>query len=151
VKIDDARKQLIRRFYEEAWSRGEFGVIDELFAADYQGPLPGSPPGPEGERRHLAVIRSTFPDLQVTIDDLIAEGETVVARGSMSGTDTGGFQGYPPTGRRVTFWGVTVFRFSGDRITASWTGADMLGLMIQLGVIRSPWSEAESGTAAAER
>ncbi len=137
--IEDARKYLIRRLFDEAWSRGDFAVIDELFADDYIAPLPGSPPGPEGERRHVAMIRAPFPDLQVTVDDVVAEGETVVARASISGTDTGGFLGRPPTGRRVTYWDVIFFRFTGDRITACWGGADWLGLMIQLGVIPSPW------------
>jgi predicted ester cyclase len=144
--MDDARKHLIRRFYDEAWSRGDFGVTDQLFAGDYIAPLPGSPPGPEGERRHVAMIRAVLPDLQVTINDVVAEGETVVARVSISGTDTGGFLGRPPTGRRVTYWAVTFFRFTGDRISAYWAGADMLGLMIQLGVIPSPWPPAEPDT-----
>jgi predicted ester cyclase len=147
VIIDDARKQLIRRFYDEAWSRGDFAVTDELFAGDYTAPLPGSPPGAEGERRHVAMIRAVLPDLKVTIDDLVGEGETVVARVSIHGTDRGGFLGRPPTGRRVTYWGVTFFRFTGDRISACWAGADMLGLMIQLGVLPSPWPEEEPDTA----
>ena len=146
--MGDARKRLIRRLYDEAWNRGDFGVIDELFAGDYRAPLPGAPPGPAGERRHLAMIRATFPDLRVTLDDLVAEGETVVARGSMAGTDSGGFQGHPPTGRRVTFWGVSVFRFSGERVSACWTGANMLGLMIQLGIIPSPRRGEEPDAAA---
>jgi predicted ester cyclase len=145
--MEDTRKHLIRRFYDEAWSRGELGVIDELFAGDYRAPLPGSPPGPEGERQHVTWIRAAFPDLQVTVDDLAAEGETVVARESLSGTDTGGFLGRPPTGRRVTFWGVTFFRFTGERVSACWAGADMLGLMIQLGVLPSPWPAEEPDTA----
>ena len=147
--MEDGRKQMIRRLHEEAWERGEFGVIDELYATDYQGPLPGSPAGPEGERQHVAMIRSTFSDLEMRIDDLVAEGETVVLRGSMSGTDTGGFMGRAPTGRRVTFWGVTVYHFSGERISASWTGADMLGLLIQLGVVPSPWPDEEPASASA--
>ena len=146
MTIDDARKHLIRRFYEEAWTRGEFGVIDHLFAGDYICSFPGSPPGPEGERRHVAMMRATSPDLQVTVDDLVAEGETVMARLSLSGTDTGGFLGRPPTGRRVTYWAVTVFRFTGDQVSACWAGADMLGLMIQLGVLPSPWQAQEPDT-----
>ncbi len=145
--IEDARKHLIRRFYDEAWSQGDFGVIDQLFAGDYLAPLPGSPPGPEGERRHVAMIRATSPDLQVTVQDLVAEGETVVARISLSGTDTVGFLGRPPTGRRVTYWAVAFFRFTGDRVSACWTGADMLGLMIQLDILPSPWPAEEPETA----
>ena len=145
--IEDARKHLIRRLFDEAWSRGDFGVIDELFAGDYRAPPSGLPPGPERERRHAAMIRATCPDLWVAVEDPVAEGETVVARISLSGTETGGFLGRPPTVRRVTYGAVAFSRFAGERISACWTGADMLGLMVQLGVLPSPWPAEEPGAA----
>jgi predicted ester cyclase len=139
----DVRKALIRRLYEEAWSRGDLAVIEELFASNYVGPMPNVPPGPEGERRHVAMIRGVFPDLQVALEELVAEGDLVAARSTMTGTDTGGFMGREPTGQRVTFWGIDFFHFAGDRITSGWAGVDMLGLMIQLGILPSPWPAAE--------
>jgi predicted ester cyclase len=135
----EERKALIRRFYDEAWNRGEYGVIDELFASAFVAPTPEASAGPESERRHVATIRAVFPDLRVQVEELVAEGETVVVRWTMTGTDTGGFMGRPPTGREAQFWGVDFFRFAGRRIAASWTGVDMLGLMVELGIVPSPW------------
>ena len=135
----DVCKTLIRRFYEEVWNQGNLTVIEELFADDYIAPMAGSPPGPEGEKRHVAMIRAAFPDLQITVDELVAEEETVAARWTMTATDLGGFLGRAPTGQRATFWGVDFFRLVDDRIVGSWIGVDMLGLMIQLGIVPSPW------------
>jgi predicted ester cyclase len=135
----DTREDLIRRLYAEAWSRGDFGVLDELFAPDYAAPLPGAPPGPESERRHIAMVRAAFPDLRATLEELVAGVGTVAARWIMTGTDTGGFMGRAPTGRRATFWGVDFFRFAEGRVSKAWVGVDMLGLMIQLGILPSPW------------
>jgi steroid delta-isomerase-like uncharacterized protein len=142
----DARKDLIRRFYEEAWSRGELAVIEELFADDYVTPLPNAPSGPAGERQHVAMIRAAFPDLQLVVQELVAEGETVAARWTMSGTNSGSFMGRAPTDQQISVWGVDFFHFTGDRISSGWVGVDMLGLMIQLGVLPSPWPAEEPST-----
>src|SRR5688500_5840872 len=106
----EARKACVRRLYDEVWNAGNLGVADELFADDYRGPMPDVPPGPEGEKRHLAMIRRTFPDLHLAIDEMVAEGDTVVVRGTLTGTDRGGFMGRAPSGRRVSAWGVHSFR-----------------------------------------
>ena len=141
----DARKACIRRLYDEVWNQGNLTIADELFAGDYASPLPGAPPGPEGEKRHVAMLRATFPTLRITVDELVAEGDTVAARWTMVATDTGGFMGRAPTGKCATFWGVHFFRFAGDRIAACWVGVDMLGLMVQLGVVPSPWQPEAPG------
>ena len=91
------------------------------------------------------MIRAAFPDLHLTVDDLVAEGETVAARWTMTATNSGEFLGRAPTDRRATFWGVDFFRFAGDQIATSWVGVDMLGLMIQLGIVPSPWTAEGSG------
>src|SRR5262245_25737595 len=76
-------KALVRRFYEEAWDRGDLEVCDELFAQDYvrHDLRPGTPaPGPEGQKRIAAEFRAAFPDLRVVVDVLVADDEYVVGR-----------------------------------------------------------------------
>ena len=140
----DACEAGVRRLYDEVWNQGNLAVADELFADDYQSAAPGSPPGPAGEKRHIAMIRAAFPDLQLAVEQVVAAGDAVAARWTMVGTDTGGFLGRAPTGQRVSLWGVHFFRFADGRISACWTGVDMLGLLVQLGVVPSPWQGAAS-------
>ena len=133
------RKASIRRLYEEAWSQGQFDVLDTLFAHTYQSAVPGLPPGPAGEQQHIATIRSTYPDLHMTVDEMVVTDDAVATRWTMVGTDQGGFMGKPPTLRSVRFWGVHFFQFRSGRIGSCWTGIDMLGMLSQLGVVPSPW------------
>ena len=132
-------KAQIQRLYDEVWNRGHLAVADELFAADYCAPGASAPTGPEGEKQHVAMLRAAFPDLRIAVDEMVAADEQVSVRWTMTATDRGGFMGRAPTGKAVSLWGVHFFRFVGDRIAACWTGVDMLGLMIQLGVVPSPW------------
>jgi predicted ester cyclase len=137
----DQRKALIRRLFDEVWNQGKLEVTAELFGPAFVSPLPGALAGPEGERQHVAMIRTAFPDLHVAVDELVAEGETVVARGTMTGTNTGVFMGRPPTSKAVSCWGVHIFRFANGRIAECWIGIDMLGMLIQLGITPSPWTD----------
>jgi predicted ester cyclase len=144
----DAQKASIQRLYDMVWNQGHLTAADELFADEYVAPGASAPTGPEGEKRHVAMLRAAFPDLRLAVEEMAAEGDRVAVRWTMTATDRGGFMGRAPTGRRVNLWGVHFFRFAGDRIAACWTGVDMLGLLIQLGVVPSPW--AADGTATEE-
>jgi steroid delta-isomerase-like uncharacterized protein len=132
-------KARVQRLYDEVWNQGRLAVADELFTDDYRAPGASAPTGPEGEKQHVAMLRAPFPDLRIAVEELVAEDDRVTARWTMTATDRGGFMGRPPTGKQVSLWGVHFFRFAGDRIVACWTGVDMLGLMIQLGIVPSPW------------
>jgi steroid delta-isomerase-like uncharacterized protein len=79
-----------------------------------------------------------FPDLDRKVDDLVAEGDRVVARWSATGTQTGPFMGMPPSGKVATNSGITIFRISGGRIVEEWSESDMLGLLQQVGALPSP-------------
>jgi steroid delta-isomerase-like uncharacterized protein len=140
LAISAVHKAHVQRLYDEVWNEGRLAVADELFADDYVAAGSGAPPGPEGEKRHVAMLRTTFPDLRIGVEDMVAEENRVTVRWTMTATDRGGFMGRAPTGKRVSIWGVHFFRFAGSRIAACWTGIDMLGLMIQLGVVPSPWA-----------
>ncbi len=126
-------KALVRRFYGEGVHNP--ALFDELLAPTYVLHLPGSPPiaGIEGAKQLMAAYTSAFPDLRLTTEDLVAEGDTVAIRNTWRGTHQGTFQGLPPTGRHVTFTGSDFFRFVGGKIAEQWADLDALGLMQQLG------------------
>ena len=132
----EARKELVRRFYDEAWDAGQLEVIDELFADDYvrHDLRPTDPlPGPAGMRRVTADFRAAFPDLRFAVELLVGEGDYVVGRWTAAGTHTGRWGGVEPTGKHAELTGVNVFRFEGDKVKELWNYRDDLGLLEQLG------------------
>ena len=138
-------KALARRFVEEVWNKGNMAVADELFASDFDDHrlLPGLPPGAEGYKQNILQLRKAFPDLHVTVEDLIAEGDKVVTRATVHGTHTGELMArmgkvIPPTSKQVTWTGITIARVVAGKATDFWVEADQLGLMQQLGVIPAP-------------
>ena len=133
-------KAVVRRFYEEVMNQKKRAVLDEVFdlnVVDHFAP-PGTPGGLEGARQTLGMFLTAFPDLHFTVEDLIAEGDKVVARATLSGTQQGAFMGIPPTGKHVTMTGIDINRFVGGKSVEHWVEMDTLGLMQQLGVIPPP-------------
>ena len=130
-------KALVRRLYEEVFNRGNLSTVDELLAADYidHTALPGTSPGPEGLKQFISMFRAAFPDLHFTIEDMIAEGDTVVVRQTYRGTHQGNLMGIPPTGKQVTISALHIYRVAGGKIVEGWVNSDDLGMMQQLGVI----------------
>lgn len=128
-------KALVRRFYGEGVHNPT--LFDDLLAPTYVLHLPGSPliSGIEPAKQLMAAYTSAFPDLQLTTEDIVAEGEKVAIRNTWRGTHQGVFQGLPPTGKHVTFTGSDIFRIVGGRIAEQWADLDALGLMQQLGAI----------------
>lgn len=127
---------LVRRMYEEGWNQGKLEIIDEICAPDYLGVGPyGDERGPESVKRGVANRRSAFPDIHVTIEDVFAAGDKVVARLTFRGTHQGEFQGVQPTNKEVTWSGIWIYRVANGKFIERWHNYDMLGLMQQLGVI----------------
>ena len=113
-------------------------MADELFTPNYAHHDPSTPDfgrGPESEKKRATLYRTAFPDLQLTIEDTIAEGQTVMARWSCRGTHKGDLSGIAPTGKQVIISGVSVARFTGGKMVEGWVNWDALGLMQQLGVV----------------
>ncbi len=134
---EDRNKALLRRFYEELWSKGNLEVIPELVAEDFvdHHPLPGAPQGREGLAALVVMWRSAFPDMRESVEDLISEGDKVVGRFTMRGTHTGKFMCVAPTGRRVVMSGIDIVRIADGRISEFWYGEHLLELMQQLGAV----------------
>jgi steroid delta-isomerase-like uncharacterized protein len=129
-------KQIVRRFYEELWNRGNLQVADELVSPDYvrHDLRPGeAPPGPAGQKAVAQKFREAFPDVRLEVESLIAEGDLVAARWTISGTYAGPWGGVAPTGRKVGFAGVNFFRIAEGKIAEIWNLRDDLGLREQVG------------------
>ena len=125
----------------EAFNRDDMDAVDRLFTDDYVDHDPsraGLPPGPEGIRLAWSMMRAAFPNLQVTIEDVISEGDRVAVRGEIRGTHQGELMGIPPTGKRVTVSLIDINRIENGKLTERWGQADMLGMMQQLGVVPVP-------------
>ncbi len=136
--MSEGNKFVIRRSFEELWNKGNLSLADELFTPNYEHHDASSPDfgrGPESEKKRAALYRTAFPDLQLTIEDIIAEGQTVMARWSCRGTHKGDLSGIAPTGKQVTISGVSIARFTGGKMVEGWVNWDVLGLMQQLGVV----------------
>ena len=136
----DENKALVRRAYEELVNRGNLARIEELVHEDYVDHTlpPGWPTNREGLRQQVAYFRSAFPDLHITLEELIAEGDTVALRQTMRGTHRGEFFGIPPTGRRVTLAGIHLWRVADGQLVEHRANNDDLGLLRQLGAIPAP-------------
>ena len=127
-------KSLVSRMYEEVWNKGRLDVIDEICAPDYVGVGPyGNELGPEAVKRGVTSRRAAFPDIRVSIDDVISDGDKVVARLTFRGTHRGTFQGIQPTNREVNWTGIWIYRVASGKFIERWHNYDMLGLMQQLG------------------
>jgi predicted ester cyclase len=85
-----------------------------------------------------AVVRTTFPDIHLTISDLVVEEEKVVVRWFLQGTDLGGYKGHLPTGRLVRLTGITIMRMEQDSIVEEWNEIDLAGMLRQLGYVYTP-------------
>ena len=133
----EENKALVRREYEQGVNKRDFALLEEVLASDYIGHFPGIPPlqGIESYRQFTTCFFIAFPDLQATIEDLIAEGDKVAVRQTWRGTHTGNFQGISPTGKQVTFTSLEVYHIAGGKLAEEWVELDMLGLMQQLGAI----------------
>ncbi len=136
----EEHKALVRRVIEEVWNEGDLQAVGRYFADDYvdHTPLPGQAPGREGYKQAVALIREAFPDLHLTLEDVVAEEAKVSFRYVMSGTHRGEFLGVVPTGRAFSVVGMIFARIEEGKFTDRWALLDTLGLMQQLGAIPAP-------------
>jgi len=131
----EQNKEIVRRYSEQFWGGGDEAVADEVFAADvvdHSPAIPDQPPGREGEKQALDAFRSAFPNLRVTTEDLIAEGDKVVLRWTARGTHEGDLPGIPATGKQATLKGIDIVRLADGKIVERWAEYDNLGLVNQL-------------------
>jgi steroid delta-isomerase-like uncharacterized protein len=127
---------LVRRFFDEVWNKGNLDLVDELLAQDYEdhNPPPGAPRGHKGYKASVNMFRSAFPDIQFSLDQILAEESRVAIRLTGRGTHKGDFMGIPPTGKQVSFGGMTFVHIQDGKVAERWSLSDIPGLMQQLGV-----------------
>ncbi len=136
----EQNKALLRRIFEEGVNQNKPNVFDELIAPNfkiYDPPL-GMEPNREGFRQIFTDFRAAFPDLHLTIEDEFADGDYVIQRGYATGTQTGEFQGLPPTGKKIRINVIHIWRFANGKAVENWVQMDRLGLLYQLGAISQP-------------
>ena len=147
-----ANKATFSRFYD-AINTGDAEVIsktiDEIAEPDavIRTPLRTEATGARALKQAWAALLRVFPDLHLTVEDLIAEGDKVVCRNSVTGTHQGEYLGVPPTGKPVAYDEIFIFRFAEARIAETWGVVDVFSLMQQLGVIVAQPSPDQAGTA----
>jgi len=135
--MSEENKALMHRVYEEGFSQNNLDVLDELIASDFtdHNPNPGQPPGLEGLKQFISSMHNVLSGLQVDIEDMVAEGDKVVARLRISGTHQGEFLGNAPTGNQVAFTAIDILRIDNGKLVEHWGNLDELGMLRQLGVI----------------
>ena len=136
----EQNKSIVRRWIEEGWNKHNLAVIDEVYAPNFvqHEPEPQSVNSSEALKQYVGAYLTAFPDLYLSIEDLIAEGDKVVWRFVSNGTHTGPFMGMPATGKKGVITGIVIFRLENSRIVEAWLNIDALGLLQQLGVIPMP-------------
>jgi steroid delta-isomerase-like uncharacterized protein len=138
LPMSEVNKNVVRRLFEEVWNKGNLQVTDDLFTPNYahhDSSTPDVGRGPESEKKRATLYRTAFPDLRLTVEDIIAEGETVVARWSCRGTHKGDLNGIAPTGKHVNMTGISIARFTNGKMSEGFVNWDALSLMQQLGVV----------------
>ena len=131
----EENKAVVRRVIEEVVNEGNLELVDEVLASDYIYHFPTHDiKGPEGFREFVTMMRGVFPDLHVTIDDIIAEGDTVAVRVTMRGTFKGEMMGNAPTGKRLEFPEAVFVRFEDGKEVEATAYGNMLSFNEQLGI-----------------
>jgi steroid delta-isomerase-like uncharacterized protein len=139
MSVDD-NKALIRRWFEEVWNKGRAEVIDEMFAAegianglaDEQGePLRG----PDSFKQFFYKFREAFPDIEVIVEDTLAEGDKVAARCRVRATHQGASLGFAATQKPMEITGIAIARIEDGKIVEAWNSFDFMSMFRQLGAI----------------
>ena len=135
--ISEQNKAIVRRFIEEIWNQGKLSVADELIAEEHVFHDPQYPGGEglEALKQYISSFRSAFPDLHFTIEDLLAEGDKVVERWTVTGTQTGDLPDIPATNQYGVVTGINIYRISDGKIAEQWAAWDTLGMLQNLGVV----------------
>jgi len=136
----EENKALIGRLYDEVFARWNLAAVDELIGHEFVGhEMPTETPrGPVGFKQFYGRLRSAFPDLRYSVDDVIAENDKVVVRWTWTCTHKGEFMGVAPTGRQATVTGMAIYRIAGGKCVERWVELGLLDLLRQLGGAAQP-------------
>jgi steroid delta-isomerase-like uncharacterized protein len=137
----DRNKRVVERIWDELVNGGRLEALDALVSRDFidHAPLPGLPSDLNGLRQRLQILHRAFPDFRSTIIDLVAEGDKVVAFVLSEGTHREDFAGVPATGRPFAMQEIQILRIVDGKMVEHWQVVDLLGMLVQLGLAKSPW------------
>jgi steroid delta-isomerase-like uncharacterized protein len=121
--------------FGSAVNTGELELLGDLIASDVvdHDPAPDQGAGPEGYIRMFAALRTSFPDLAVSVDQLVTDDDKIAMAYTITGTQKGEFLGVAPTGRKIRARGVQIARFRGGKMIERWGSSDQLGILQQIG------------------
>ena len=127
-------KAIMRRFYEEVINGRNLAVVDELTTPDFvEHEDVAGVSGREGAKQFFSMVQAAFPDFRMNVEDMIAEGDKVVVRSTLTGTHRGVFMGVPPTSKSISVSVIDIVLFSEGRIAEHWGVTDTGSMMEQLG------------------
>ena len=146
--MSEANKALTRRSWEIV-AKASLETLDDALQEVYAHTIVMHEPdedvrGIEGLKQFVSMIRSALPDLRITLEDDVAEGDKVVSRWRAQGTHQGELMGIAPTGNEVAITGITIHRIEDAKIVEEWSNWDALGLMQQIGAVPSPEEQAQA-------
>jgi predicted ester cyclase len=131
----EKNKELMTRFIEEVWNKGNLDVADEIFHPDHTSPsAPGLPAGAEGVKFIATQFRNAFPDYWMKIELMVAEDDRIAAKFLQGGTHKGELMGIPATGKKAEWTETGILRIADGKVVESWYDVDMMGMMQQLGL-----------------
>jgi steroid delta-isomerase-like uncharacterized protein len=133
----EQNKALMRNYIEEAWNKGNLDFVDKNFSSDFvgHGTFHGQPTNRDGVKSVISTIRNAIPDLNITIEDMLAEGTKVASRWVTKGTHKGDLMGAKPTGNKISVSETAVFRVKDGKVVEAWANRDDLGFLQQIGLI----------------
>jgi steroid delta-isomerase-like uncharacterized protein len=135
----ESNKAVIRRGFEEGINQGNLNVFDELVAPSYVNhTFPAPVTGPDAMKGAVQAFKTGFPDMRITLEDVLAEGDRVATRGYFTGTHNGEFNGIPATGKSIKVNYCDIWRLENGKPVENWVQIDMMGMLQQLGVIPTP-------------
>jgi steroid delta-isomerase-like uncharacterized protein len=131
-----SNKEIVRLVCEEVWGKGKVTLADELYAQNFVNlnPTPGFPADREGTKMEIATYHQAFPNMQVTFNDIVNEGDKTVARYTIRGDNTGELMGMPPTGKSIEITGISMLRIANGQVVEEFSLADMATMFQQLGL-----------------
>jgi steroid delta-isomerase-like uncharacterized protein len=135
---EEENKRTTRTFIDDAWNGGRFDEAREHIAPDFVNHTPFGDETCDAFVARIKAFREAFPDLQMTVDDMLADGDCVITRWTARGTHRGTFRGIAPTGRAIIVTGIAIDCLVADQRVEGWALLDMLGLLQQLGATVQP-------------
>lgn len=139
MKTRDNNIAALQRFGMAA-SSGNYQAFNDVVAPDSidHDPAPGQVPGPDGFGQLFTDLHTAFPDMEINIEQMVANEDNIAIAYTLTGTHQGPFMGFAPTGKRIKARGVQISKFADGKLVERWGSSDQLGMLQQLGLIPSP-------------